>query len=66
MNPLQLLEKILDQFEDDPIDGWIHYPESEPTPVIVSIELSDLLDRANDLLYSANEGLGYATEEEEE
>ena len=60
----QLLTEILDEVEDDPIRGWITY-DSKDEPFEVSNTLSDLLDRANDLIYSVKDGIGYPTEEGE-
>ena len=60
----QLLTEILDEFEDDPIHGWVT-DDSVGEPFPVSNTLSDLLDRANDLIYSVEEDIGYPTEEGE-
>ena len=54
-----LLEEILNQFEDDPNEGWLTY-SADGDPFRVVDELSDLLDRANDLIY----GTDYPDEEE--
>lgn len=59
----KLLGEILDQFEDDPSIGWIHY-DTNNEPVIVSSDLSDLLDRANDAVYGSEEGDDYTEDGE--
>lgn len=65
-----LLEELLNQFEDDPREGWLCYDIDEQ-PYTVSQDLSELLDRANDLIYGQPDddgllgGEGYPTEEEE-
>jgi RIO-like serine/threonine protein kinase len=64
-----ILEELLNQFEDDPEIGWIHYDVND-FPVHVNDELGELLDRANDLIYGQKDddgllgGEGYPTEEE--
>jgi hypothetical protein len=49
-----LIEEILNEFEDDPVVGWIHYG-MEDEPSVCSDELQELLDRANDLIYGSEE-----------
>lgn len=66
-----LLEEILNQFEDDPKLGWIHYDDDDE-PHVMGETLQIFLDRTNDLLYGTDENeeylsehSGYPTEEEE-
>ena len=66
-----LLEELLNQFEDDPQVGYLHYNDQD-IPITVSQDLSELLDRANDLIYGQPDfddgwlgGEGYPTEEED-
>jgi hypothetical protein len=65
----QVLQAILDEFEDDPENGWMGFDTSED-PFIMHEDLGDLLDRANDLLFEnwddeERMGRGYPTEEED-
>lgn len=60
-----LLEEILNEFEDDPQIGFIHYG-ADANPTVVSEELDILLERANDLIYGPEgDATGYPTEEGE-
>jgi hypothetical protein len=49
-----LLEELLENFEYDPGIGYYTF-ETDGGPAVLSEELSDLLDRANDLLFEVGE-----------
>lgn len=65
-----LLEEILNQFDNDPNTCGYTHDDDEGQLLLISSELSGLLDRANDLIYGTESveeqwGLGFSTEEGE-
>lgn len=51
----EILQKIIDQFEYDPGQGEYIHENEEGGEVRCSSELSELLDRANDLVFFVEE-----------